>query len=250
MTAMPTSSSAYKVVILGQRQSGKTSLVMRHVRGTFPDGHVPPSCDLIQGERFGIQDTSEESYSYERMREANYGDTDVVVVCFKLSDEEAPETVPERWRHEIDEHLQGKPIILVGTMADLEHKVSESQGQAMADEMGAVCYRECSSLTGQGVDDVFDQCYFVCYHPYTEMCELHTNIKVTLLMCARELANNPIPEEVVRRVMDEVTLRDCAPIMQRMRLQEISDKVPKTGCLERVGRRGIDRIASSGCVTM
>lgn len=62
------------------------------------------------------------------------------------------------------------PIILVGLKKDLrgdpvameemrkrsQHFVTEAQGEAVAKEVGARKYLECSSLSGEGVDDVFE----------------------------------------------------------------------------------------------
>lgn len=62
------------------------------------------------------------------------------------------------------------PIILVGLKKDLRHDpvaiedmrkkslrfVTESDGEAAAREIGARKYLECSSLSGEGVDDVFE----------------------------------------------------------------------------------------------
>lgn len=83
---------------------------------------------------------------------------------------EADETRVEQWVEEATEKCPGVPIILVGLKKDLREDpvaveemrkkslrfVTEHDGEAAAREIGAKKYLECSSLSGEGVDDVFE----------------------------------------------------------------------------------------------
>ena len=76
----------------------------------------------------------------------------------------------DKWVPEIRQHLPNAPIILVGTQSDLrndvkvlielahynEQPVAESQAKKLAEEIGAVTYIECSSLTQKNLKEVFD----------------------------------------------------------------------------------------------
>ncbi|ELW69937.1 Ras-related C3 botulinum toxin substrate 1 [Tupaia chinensis] len=75
------------------------------------------------------------------------------------------------WYPEVRHHCPNTPIILVGTKLDLRddkdtiEKLKEKkltpitypQGLAMAKEIGAVKYLECSALTQRGLKTVFDE---------------------------------------------------------------------------------------------
>lgn len=78
--------------------------------------------------------------------------------------------IPEQWIEEATEKCPSVPIILVGLKKDLREDpvaseemrkkslrfVTEHDGEAVAREIGAKKYLECSSLSGDGVDDVFE----------------------------------------------------------------------------------------------
>lgn len=82
----------------------------------------------------------------------------------------APADSPWQWITEVVDLCPGVPIILVGLKKDLREDpvaieemrkkslrfVTTHDGEATAREIGARRYLECSSLSGEGVDDVFE----------------------------------------------------------------------------------------------
>lgn len=82
----------------------------------------------------------------------------------------ADKTCAEQWVEEATEKCPDVPIILVGLKKDLREDpvaveemrkkslrfVTEHDGETAAREVGAKKYLECSSLSGEGVDDVFE----------------------------------------------------------------------------------------------
>ena len=84
-----------------------------------------------------------------------------------------------QWFPEVSHYCPNTPIILVGTMLDLredketieklkEKKLSPityKQGLAMAKEIGAVKYLECSALTKKGLKTVFNEAFIAVLCP-------------------------------------------------------------------------------------
>uniref|UniRef100_A0A3B3D6W2 Rho-related GTP-binding protein RhoG n=1 Tax=Oryzias melastigma TaxID=30732 RepID=A0A3B3D6W2_ORYME len=118
----------------------------------------------------GLWDTAGQE-DYDRLRPLSYPQTDVFLICFSLVSPASFENVRAKWYPEVRHHCPVTPIILVGTKLDLrddkdtieklkEKKLSPiiyPQGLAMAKEISAVKYLECSALTQRGLKTVFDE---------------------------------------------------------------------------------------------
>ncbi|KAK8054153.1 GTP-binding protein rho2 [Apiospora saccharicola] len=107
---------------------------------------------------------------YERLRPLAYSKAHVILIGFSVDSPDSLDNVKHKWIEEATERCPDVPIILVGLKKDLRDDpvaieemrkkslkfVAERQGEAIAQEVGARKYLECSSLSGEGVDDVFE----------------------------------------------------------------------------------------------
>jgi len=100
---------------------------------------------------------SDASCSVSTQRNSYYETASVVLILFSLANRSSFENVP-KWRAE----ARDIPVVLVGSKLDLCESqppsscVAVQEAQAMARDIGALDYIECSALSGAGVDDVID----------------------------------------------------------------------------------------------
>jgi len=107
---------------------------------------------------------------YERLRPLAYSKAHVILIGFSIESPDSLDNVKHKWVEEANRLCADVPVILVGLKKDLREDpvmieemrkksmrfVSPHDGEAAAREINAKRYLECSSLSGEGVDDVFE----------------------------------------------------------------------------------------------
>eukprot|EP00486_Rosalina_sp_Unknown_P014784 CAMPEP_0201591650 /NCGR_PEP_ID=MMETSP0190_2-20130828/189762_1 /ASSEMBLY_ACC=CAM_ASM_000263 /TAXON_ID=37353 /ORGANISM="Rosalina sp." /LENGTH=143 /DNA_ID=CAMNT_0048050065 /DNA_START=750 /DNA_END=1181 /DNA_ORIENTATION=- len=116
--------------------------------------------------QLGLWDTAGQE-DYDRLRPLSYPQTDVFLVCYSIISRSSYENVRSKWIPEIKHHVPDAPFLLVGTKTDLRDDkdvvqkvgstLKEEEGKALAKELGARAYVECSALTQKGLKGVFDE---------------------------------------------------------------------------------------------
>lgn len=166
-----------KLVIVGDGACGKTCLLIVFAKGKFPERYVPTVFDNyvadvdVDGRRVELQlwDTAGQE-DYDRLRPLSYPDSHVILICFAIDIPDSLDNVTEKWISEVLHFCQGLPILLVGCKKDLRYDpatieelrktsqrpVTEQEGHAVAERIGAYKYLECSAKTGEGVRDIFE----------------------------------------------------------------------------------------------
>ncbi|ORZ20364.1 GTP-binding protein rhoA [Absidia repens] len=166
-----------KLVIVGDGACGKTSLLMVHSQGKYPENYVPTVfensvTDLnVDGKKveLNLWDTAGQE-DYDRLRPLSYPDSDVILICYAVDSLDSLENVCGKWFTEVLHFCPGLPVLLVACKKDLrnnpgtiqelqrnsERPVSYEEGMHVAREIDAYKYLECSAKYNDGVQEVFE----------------------------------------------------------------------------------------------
>ncbi|KAF7325891.1 Rho family GTPase Cdc42 [Mycena kentingensis (nom. inval.)] len=114
------------------------------------------------------------SSDYDHLRPLAYPQTDVFLVCFSVDSVSSYDNVRLKWFPELRYYGPHVPIVLSAMKIDLrgdervdgalarshERPISREQGQRLSEELGAAEYGECSSLTQEGLLELWDKVIF------------------------------------------------------------------------------------------
>jgi len=162
-----------KVILVGPRSCGKTSLALRLFGDPYHDDGCahPPTAKTYVVERvvdgkkvmFHILDTG----SGEGFRCDSFGtfDPDLCLLCFAVDEPGSLDTTGEKCKTELSRFYPNVPVIVVGCKKDLrsdpvnqgsmqQRIVTHVQGTTRAGAIGAEAYLECSSRDGTGIEDL------------------------------------------------------------------------------------------------
>ncbi|XP_058601027.1 ras homolog family member Ga isoform X2 [Onychostoma macrolepis] len=175
-----------KCVVVGDGAVGKTCLLISFTTNAFPKEYIPTvfdnySAQLAVGTKvisLNLWDTAGQE-EYDRLRTLSYPQTNVFIICFCIASPSSYENVKLKWYPEVSEHCPNVPILLVGTKKDLRDDaevleklkeknqlvVSQQQGTALARQIQASKYMECSALNQDGVKEVFTEAVLAFLNP-------------------------------------------------------------------------------------
>ncbi|KAL0089826.1 small Rho-type GTPase [Phycomyces blakesleeanus] len=175
-----------KLVIVGDGNCGKTSLLTVFTQGFFPKKYIPTVFEthvkdvVIDGKavQLALWDTAGQE-EYERIRPHSYVKANIILIAYAIDSPDSLDNVTTKWIEEVNKECPRTPIILVGCKRDLrdgteqplarehveraqsnrnvgERFVRRTEAEVVASHIGARCHLECSALTGEGVDAIFD----------------------------------------------------------------------------------------------
>lgn len=154
-----------KIVVIGDKSVGKSSLVLQFCDNTFPTQYIATiGVDFrirtldIDGKRTKMQvwDTAGEE-RFKAITKSYYRGAHGAIIVYDCTDRHTFDSVP-RWLEEVQPAaLPGAPVLLVGNKSDAGAKgsvVDAQAAQGLAQQLGMMWY-EASAKTGHNVTELF-----------------------------------------------------------------------------------------------
>ncbi|XP_063278529.1 GTP-binding protein Di-Ras2 [Prinia subflava] len=164
---MPEQSNDYRVVVFGAGGVGKSSLVLRFVKGTFRESYIPTiedtyrqviSCDksicTLQ-----ITDTTG-SHQFPAMQRLSISKGHAFILVYSITSRQSLEELKPIYEQicQIKGDIENIPIMLVGNKNDenQNREVENSEGEAMAKKWKCA-FMETSAKTNHNVKELFQE---------------------------------------------------------------------------------------------
>ncbi|NXT67935.1 DIRA2 protein, partial [Chaetops frenatus] len=164
---MPEQSNDYRVVVFGAGGVGKSSLVLRFVKGTFRESYIPTiedtyrqviSCDksicTLQ-----ITDTTG-SHQFPAMQRLSISKGHAFILVYSITSRQSLEELKPIYEQicQIKGDIESIPIMLVGNKSDenQNREVESSEGEAMAKKWKCA-FMETSAKTNHNVKELFQE---------------------------------------------------------------------------------------------
>ena len=166
MSSSSDTSKTFKILTIGESGVGKTCILRRFVENKFLKNHLATigidfktkTLNINNQEiKLKIWDTA----GQERFRNITtqyYKGADGIVLIYDVTDDASYEKIRD-WMEQILSNTKREDIglVLLGNKCDMEPRaVTEEQGNKMAEEL-KVSYFETSALTGQGINEAFNE---------------------------------------------------------------------------------------------
>ena len=158
-----------KIVVLGDADVGKTSLLMRYTVGQTPTNSKPTiGADFKKKEvvvnntivTVQIWDTAGQE-KYQAIGHAFYKGADCCAICFDLTRQDTFNKL-ESWKEGFLTHAgtasqKQFPFVVMGNKCDREEQrqVSRETAEQWCEQNGGMPYFETSAMQNKGVDDAF-----------------------------------------------------------------------------------------------
>jgi len=153
-----------KIIVVGDHNVGKTSMMRRYVEDQYSDGYKATIGVDFMYQKFKILDIEFTLHIWDTagqeqfkcVSRAYFRGASAVILAFDLGNPESLDSARE-WLEEVKrENSANLMIFLVGTKSDMFHAVDNETGQRVAAQINAE-YWECSSKNNVNIRELYER---------------------------------------------------------------------------------------------
>lgn len=161
---MYTEGIVFKVIVVGDAEVGKTSLVRQHTKAKFDNEYQTTVGVNIAKETIEIEDKKISlliwdiagQVQFYMLHKVYFNGANGIIYVFDQTRPSTLANLKQNWFRKISEYGVSKvPAVLIGNKSDLKPKVIKPTAQTMAKTLGEIPYYETSAKLGKHVDDAF-----------------------------------------------------------------------------------------------
>ncbi len=160
----------FKVLLVGDGNVGKTSLVRRFCEGKFDESRILTiGVDFqiktvklgARAVRLSIWDVAGQE-RFRAFRDQFYAGTLAVALVYDVTAPASFFNLP-RWREEVLTSIPGVPLVVIGNKLDLGPVVPPAEAEGWARVAGNMPFLQTSALTGDHVEEFFQGLAYLAY---------------------------------------------------------------------------------------
>eukprot|EP00026_Physarum_polycephalum_P014565 Phypoly_transcript_15094.p1 GENE.Phypoly_transcript_15094~~Phypoly_transcript_15094.p1 ORF type:complete len:258 (+),score=41.33 Phypoly_transcript_15094:111-884(+) len=153
-----------KIIVVGDHNVGKTSMMRRYVEDQYSDGYKATIGVDFMCQKYHILDVEFTLHiwdtagqeQFKSVSRAYFRGASAVILAFDLGNPESLDSTRE-WLQDVQRENTGELLIfLVGTKSDMFHGVDSETGQQVAAQLNAE-YWECSSKQNINIKELFER---------------------------------------------------------------------------------------------
>jgi len=159
----------FKIIIIGDPNVGKTSLILRYTNNAFRRNYVPTLGVMVSDKIFKIEDSVVQltlwdiggQQKFQTMRQQFYRGSDAVFLVFDLTKPESFNNIP-KWFEDVLDQLKDRSEELIGFIVgnknDLgdQRKITSKMANKLANQL-ELEFIDTSALLGENVDYAFSK---------------------------------------------------------------------------------------------
>ncbi|KAK6205503.1 GTP-binding protein of the ras family [Scheffersomyces amazonensis] len=246
MNSIQTLKDNFDILVIGDHQVGKSSLILNYLHDTFindidasvEDLHTKVISENNEYYELSILDTSSVTDSYARSRQKQIINASTLLLVYSTTNTESLLHLHDIYDKILSIRPLLPPIVVVGTKFDLvdERQVSWEEGHEFSKNINSVGFFECSAKSNVNVDEAFQRLADIVLSRHQADVQQQKRAKSITVMDP-VISNNTINDSIIivtsessGSLTEQPQKSKSAPEIRKIQSQVKTEQITKSGC--------------------